>query len=123
MNVSLFLVPPDPNVVQINGPSAALATLHSHLLQRATSLCLTILEHTPPCHVATYMRQRGMTKDNVGFILAYGPQVDNETWLLRKRDVAHEIERRTAAVGARKPDIQTLECLNPTTLCGTCRNL
>lgn len=60
------------------------------------------------------MRQRGMKKGDADLILAYGTQVDAETWFLSNRDVHREIE-------ARKREIQALERLRnrKVVVCGT----
>ena len=42
-------------------------------------------------HGAMRMRQRGMKKEDVARILTHATQVDNQTWMLRKRDVDHAI--------------------------------
>ena len=55
-------------------------------------------------HAETRMRQRGMRSGDIPLILECGTRVDDETWLMRHRDVRREIERR-------KLEIQTLERL------------
>ena len=50
------------------------------------------------------MQQRGTRKTDIALILRVGTQVDDECWLLLRRDVAREIE-------IRKREIQTLERL------------
>lgn len=55
-------------------------------------------------HGATRMRQRGMKNEDVALILAYATQVDDETWMLRERDVNH-------AIRDCKQEIQALERL------------
>ena len=65
-------------------------------------------------HGGARMRQRGMKKGDADLILAYGTQVDAETWFLSNRDVHREIE-------ARKREIQALERLRnrKVVVCGT----
>ena len=43
-------------------------------------------------HAEMRMGQRGIRKKDIRLILAFGTQVDDETWLVRDRDVAPEIE-------------------------------
>ena len=45
-------------------------------------------------HAETRMQQRGIRKKDIRLILAFGTQVDDETWFMRNRDVAREIETR-----------------------------
>lgn len=52
-------------------------------------------------HAETRMRQRGIRSGDITLILECGTQIDDETWLMRDRDVRREIERR-------KREIQTL---------------
>ena len=52
-------------------------------------------------HAETRMRQRGIRSGDVELVLVCGTQVDEETWMLRRRDVWREIE-------SRKREIQTL---------------
>ena len=55
-------------------------------------------------HGEVRMRQRGMKNGDVARILAYATQVDDETWMLRERDVIH-------AIRDCKHEIQALERL------------
>ena len=55
-------------------------------------------------HGAMRMRQRGMKGNDVARILAFATQVDDETWMLRERDVNHAIRNC-------KQEIQALERL------------
>ena len=55
-------------------------------------------------HGETRMRQRGMRNGDADLILACGTQVEDETWLLRERDVCRKIE-------ALKREIRALERL------------
>ena len=55
-------------------------------------------------HAETRMQQRGIRSLDITLILACATQIDDETWLVRKRDAKREIERR-------KREIQTLERL------------
>ena len=50
------------------------------------------------------MQQRGIRKADIPIILAYGTQIDDETYLMCNRDAAREIETR-------KREIQTLSRL------------
>ena len=43
-------------------------------------------------HAETRMQQRGIRAKDISLIIALGTQVDNETWIMRKRDVAQGIE-------------------------------
>ena len=52
-------------------------------------------------HAETRMRQRGIRSGDITLILECGTQIDDETWLMRHRDVKREIERR-------KQEIRTL---------------
>lgn len=52
-------------------------------------------------HAEMRMQQRGIRGGDVALVLACGTQVDEETWMLRSRDVKREIE-------SRKREIQTL---------------
>ena len=56
------------------------------------------------CHAETRMQQRGIRSGDVTLILECGTQIDDETWLMRNRDVRREIE-------CRKREIQALERL------------
>ena len=38
------------------------------------------------------MQQRGIRKADIPIILAYGTQIDDETYFMRNRDAAREIE-------------------------------
>ena len=55
-------------------------------------------------HAETRMQQRGIRKADIRIILAYGTQIDDETYFMRNRDAAREIETR-------KREIQTLSRL------------
>ena len=52
------------------------------------------------CHAETRMRQRGIRNGDVVLILECGTQIDDETWLMRDRDVRREIERRKREIQA-----------------------
>ena len=56
------------------------------------------------CHAETRMQQRGIRSGDVTLILECGTQIDDETWLMRDRDVKREIE-------CRKREIRVLERL------------
>ena len=58
-------------------------------------------------HAETRMQQRGIREADVIFILAEGTQVDDETWILLKRD-AHR------AIRDRRREIETAERLADT---------
>ena len=45
-------------------------------------------------HAKTRMQQRGIRKADIPIILAYGTQIDDETYFMRKRDANREIETR-----------------------------
>ena len=45
-------------------------------------------------HAETRMQQRGIRKTDIPVILAYGTQIDDETYFMRKRDANREIETR-----------------------------
>ena len=45
-------------------------------------------------HARTRMQQRGIRKADIPIILAYGTQIDDETYFMRNRDAAREIETR-----------------------------
>ena len=55
-------------------------------------------------HARTRMQQRGIRKADIPIILAYGTQIDDETYFMCNRDAAREIETR-------KREIQTLSRL------------
>ncbi len=55
-------------------------------------------------HAETRLQQRGIRKADIPIILAYGTQIDDETYFMRNRDAAREIE-------IRKREIQTLSRL------------
>ncbi len=61
-------------------------------------------ELIPSRHGETRMRQRGMRNGDADLILAYGMQVEDETWLLLDRDADRAIE-------ACKQEIKALERL------------
>ena len=56
------------------------------------------------CHAETRMQQRAIRERDIPLIIELGTQVDDETWLMRNRDVARE-------VAIRKREIQVLERL------------
>ena len=43
-------------------------------------------------HAETRMQQRGIREKDISLIIALGTQVDDHTWLMRKRDVARGID-------------------------------
>ena len=43
-------------------------------------------------HAETRMQQRGIRAKDISLIIAMGTQVDDQTWIMRKRDVVREIE-------------------------------
>ena len=45
-------------------------------------------------HARTRMQQRGIRKADIPIILEYGTQIDDETYFMRNRDAAREIETR-----------------------------
>ena len=51
-------------------------------------------------HAETRMQQRGIRNGDVTLVLECGTQVDDETWLMRDRDVRREIERRKREIQA-----------------------
>ena len=51
-------------------------------------------------HGKTRMQQRGMRKGDIPLIRKCGTQVDDETWLMLKKDVAREIETLKRAIRA-----------------------
>ena len=51
---------------------------------------MTDISYTP--HAEMRMQQRGICEKDIPLIIALGTQVDNETWFMRKRDVARGIE-------------------------------
>lgn len=55
-------------------------------------------------HAETRMQQRGIRKNDIALILACATQIDDETWILRNRDVSRQIE-------SRKQEIRALERL------------
>ncbi len=55
-------------------------------------------------HGQSRMQQRGIRKEDVRLVQECGTQVDDDTWLMRKRDAIREIE-------IRKREIQRLERL------------
>ena len=55
-------------------------------------------------HAETRMQQRAIRERDIPLIIELGTQVDDETWILLKRDVAREID-------IRKREIQKLERL------------
>ena len=55
-------------------------------------------------HAETRLQQRAIRERDIPLIIELGTQVDDETWLMLKRDVAREID-------IRKREIQALERL------------
>ena len=55
-------------------------------------------------HAEMRMQQRAIRERDIPLIIELGTQVDDETWFMRNRDVAREIE-------IRKQEIQALERL------------
>ena len=55
-------------------------------------------------HAETRLQQRAIREGDIPLIIELGTQVDDETWILLKRDVAREID-------IRKREIQKLERL------------
>ena len=55
-------------------------------------------------HAETRMQQRSIREKDIPLIIALGTQVEDETWILLRRDVAREIE-------IRKREIQKLKRL------------
>ena len=55
-------------------------------------------------HAETRMQQRAIRERDIPLIIELGTQVDDETWILLKRDVSREID-------IRKREIQKLERL------------
>ena len=55
-------------------------------------------------HAETRMQQRAIRERDIPLVIELGTQVDDETWILLKRDVAREID-------IRKREIQKLERL------------
>ena len=55
-------------------------------------------------HAEMRMQQRGIRKNDIALILACATQIDDETWILRNRDVSRQIE-------SRKREIRALERL------------
>ena len=55
-------------------------------------------------HAETRMQQRAIRERDIPLIIELGTQVDDETWILLKRDVTREID-------IRKREIQKLERL------------
>ena len=51
-------------------------------------------------HARTRMQQRGIRKADIPIILEYGTQIDEETYLMRNRDAAREIETRKREIQA-----------------------
>ena len=51
-------------------------------------------------HARTRMQQRGIRKADIPIILAYGTQIDDETYLMCNRDAAREIETRKREIQA-----------------------
>ena len=51
-------------------------------------------------HAETRMQQRGIRKTDIPIILEYGTQIDDETYFMRNRDAAREIETRKREIQA-----------------------
>ena len=51
-------------------------------------------------HAKTRMQQRGIRKVDIPIILEYGTQIDDETYFMRNRDAAREIETRKREIQA-----------------------
>ena len=51
-------------------------------------------------HAKTRMQQRGIRKADIPIILTYGTQIDDETYFMRNRDAAREIETRKREIQA-----------------------
>ena len=51
-------------------------------------------------HARTRMQQRGIRKADIPIILACGTQIDDETYFMRNRDAAREIETRKREIQA-----------------------
>ena len=51
-------------------------------------------------HARTRMQQRGIRKADIPIILAYGTQIDDETYFMRNRDAIREIETRKREIQA-----------------------
>ena len=51
-------------------------------------------------HAETRIQQRGMRKVDIPIILAYGTQIDDETYFMCNRDAAREIETRKREIQA-----------------------
>lgn len=51
-------------------------------------------------HAETRMQQRGIREKDIPLIIALGTQVDDETWFMRKQDVAREIDIRKGQIRA-----------------------
>ena len=51
-------------------------------------------------HAETRMQQRGIRKADIPIILAYGTQIDDETYFMCNRDAAREIETRKREIQA-----------------------
>ena len=51
-------------------------------------------------HAETRMQQRGIRSGDITLILECGTQIDDQTWLMRNRDVRREIECRKREIQA-----------------------
>lgn len=51
-------------------------------------------------HARTRMQQRGIRKSDIPIILTCGTQIDDETYFMRNRDAAREIETRKREIQA-----------------------
>ncbi len=50
-------------------------------------------------HAETRMQQRGIRAKDISLIIAMGTQVDDQTWIMRKRDVVRGIEILKRGIG------------------------
>ena len=55
-------------------------------------------------HAETRMQQRGIRRKDIRLILLFGTRIDEETWIMRKKDANREI-------ASRKQEIKVLERL------------
>ena len=51
-------------------------------------------------HAEARMQQRGIREKDIPLIITLGTQVDDETWFMRKQDVALEIDIRKGQIRA-----------------------
>ena len=59
-----------------------------------------MIDITYSSHAETRMQQRGIRKADIPIILEYGTQIDDETYFMRNRDAAREIETRKREIQA-----------------------